>query len=186
MLTTRKFECPSFEIAAYIDGELDAARELDLESHFAECSQCTSELTSQKQFLCGLNASLKNAGEIELPANFTQLVVANAESTVSGLRLPSEQFNAVFICVALGLFVLFAFGTEPDRILQGFSVVFDQASAVGGFFGHVIYSFFLGMAIVFRSVAAQFTVEVATTVPMLLFGFSLMYFSRRVLRLGRA
>lgn len=186
MLTTRKFECPSFEIAAYIDGELDAARELEIESHFAGCPQCNNELTSQKQFLCGLNASLKNESEIELPANFTQLVVANAESTVSGLRRPGEQFNAVFICVALGLFVLFALGAEPTRILHGVPVVFDKASAVGGFFTHIIYSFFLGIAIVFRSVAAQFTVEVATTIPMLLFGFSLMYFSRRVLRLGRA
>lgn len=186
MENDNKFKCPSVEIAAYIDGELDVVREFELEAHLDGCDTCKVELNSQKQFLCSLNASLKNEGEIALPENFTKLVVANAESTVSGLRRPGEQFNAIFICVALGLFLLFALGVEPSRMLQGVSIVFDQASAVGGFFGHVVYSFFLGLAIVFRSVAAQFRVEIATVAPMLLFGFSLMYFSRRVLRLGRA
>ena len=30
-----KFACPSFEIASYIDGELDPTCEQELESHFA-------------------------------------------------------------------------------------------------------------------------------------------------------
>ncbi|MEP6944588.1 MAG: zf-HC2 domain-containing protein, partial [Acidobacteriota bacterium] len=64
-----ELECPSYEIAAYIDGELDAGREHELEIHFAECQLCSVELTQQKQFLCGLSSSLRSEGEIELPAD---------------------------------------------------------------------------------------------------------------------
>src|SRR5438445_5520441 len=106
----RVFECPTDEIAAYIDGEMDAAREFELETHLAACEICSLELNQQKQFLASLNSSLKHEGDLELPANFTKLIVANAESTVSGLRRPRERFNAMFICAGLFLFALFALG----------------------------------------------------------------------------
>src|SRR2546423_3864915 len=95
------FECPTDEIAAFIDGEMDPVREFELETHLALCEICSLELNQQKQFLCGLSSSLKHEDEIELPANFAKLIVANAESTVTGLRRPRERFNAIFICAGL-------------------------------------------------------------------------------------
>ena len=148
-------ECPIEEIAAYIDGELDARQEMDLEVHFAACSSCVSELNKQKQFLLGLNMGLAREKELELPADFTRLVVTNAESTVSGLRKPRERFNALFICAALFLFVLFTVGPDGRRVLDGFYSVFEQVVIVGGFFGHLIYAFFVGVAIIVRSIATQ-------------------------------
>src|SRR5258708_23340088 len=136
----RELECPSDEIAAYIDGEMDAAREFELEAHLTVCETCSLELNQQKQFLAGLNSSLKHEAEIELPANFTKLIVANAESTVSGLRRPRERFNAIFICAGLFLFALFALGTEAGPTFDGVSNIFDQIAAVGGFFGLIISS----------------------------------------------
>jgi hypothetical protein len=145
--------CPVEDIAAFIDGELDLERELELESHFSICPSCTKELNQQKQFLCGLNSGLRR--ELELPENFTQTVVANAESTVTGLRRPRERFNAIFICSGLFLFVLFAMGADAGKLFDGISLVVEKATIVVGFFGHAIYAVFVGLAIILRSLASQ-------------------------------
>ena len=180
-------KCPSVEIAAYIDGELTPKRELELDSHFMECSICADELNQQKQFLCELDLSLKHVGDIDLPADFTKTIVANAESTVSGLRRPREQFNAIFICAGLLLFVLFASGADAGRMLRGVPILFDQVMAVGSFFGHLIYSVFIGISIVVRSFAAQFRYDLAIAVVLTAASAAaLMFISRRVLRMRRA
>lgn len=178
--------CPSEEIAAYIDGELIPNREIELDAHFVECSICADELNQQKQFLCQLDLSLKQGTDLDLPADFTKTIVANAESTVSGLRRPRERFNALFICAALFLFVLFASGPDAERFLNGVSVVFDQIMAVGSFFGHLIYSVFIGVSIILRSFAAQVRYDMAIAVVLTaISAVSLMFISRRVLRIRR-
>ncbi len=186
-LLSYNFKCPSDEIAAYIDGELTLKRELELDAHFVECSVCADELNQQKQFLCQLDASLKQASDLDLPADFAKTIVANAESTVSGLRRPREQFNAVFICAGLLLFVLFASGTDAESLLGGVSVLFDQIVAVGSFFGHLIYSVFIGVSIVLRSLASQVRFDMAAIVVLTaMSAAALMFISRRVLRVRRA
>jgi len=175
------FECSPDEIAAYIDGELAPKRELEMEGHFTLCLTCSHELNQQKQFLCGLNSTLMNEGELELPEGFTKLIVANAESTVSGLRRPIELYNAVFICVALLLFVLFALGAEAGNILNSVSAIFDQAGAVGGFFGRVVYSIFLGISIITRSIAAQFRIDVVIALAFVsIFAAFVLFVSRKM------
>ena len=149
--------CPVEDIAAFIDGELDLVRELELESHFAICSSCTKELNQQKQFLCGLNSGLRE--ELELPENFTKRVVANAESTVSGLRRPRERFNAIFICAGLILFVLFAMGADAAKLFSGTTLLVEKAAIVLGFFGHAVYALFVGLSIILRSLASQVWVD---------------------------
>lgn len=179
--------CPAEEISAYIDGELDAARTVEMDMHFAGCEACSHELNEQKHFLRHLDASLGCEREIELPANFTKRIVANAESTVSGVRRPGELFNATFICAGLLLFVLFATGAETGRLLQGLSVIVEQTVAVGSFFGHLIYSVFLGFAIMIRAVAGQFRVDVAAILAVaLMFAVFSLVISRKILRTGRA
>jgi hypothetical protein len=181
------FKCPSDEIAAYIDGELSPKREFELDAHFVECSFCAEELNQQKQFLCQLDLSLKHGNDLDLPADFTKTIVANAESTVSGLRRPREQFNAMFICVGLFLFVLFASGADAGRMLRGIPVMFEQVMAVGSFFGHLIYSVFIGVSIILRSFAAQFRYDLAIAVVLTaVSAAALMFISRRALRMRRA
>jgi hypothetical protein len=167
--------CPSDEISAYIDGELTSRRELELDLHFASCRKCNLELNDLKQFLRGLDDSLRLEGDLDLPKDFTNIIVANAESSVSGLRRPRERFNAIFICAGLSLFVLFALGTQVETI-------FDQAAAVGGFFGRLVYSFFIGLTIIVRNVASQseFGPSTVALLAVIFAGFSL-YVSRRVL-----
>lgn len=183
----RAFECPADDIAAYIDGELDLVRELELESHFASCADCSEELNQQKQFLCGLNSSLKHEKEIELPADFTKHIVANAESNVSGLRGSRERYNAMFICAALFLFVLFALGAEAGKLFDSLTGFLGQSAAVLGFFGHLVYSLFIGVVIVVRSVASQFRLDASSVLAVVVFfAAALMLVSRKFLSMRRA
>jgi len=178
--------CPSYEIAAYIDGELDMERETEIEAHFAVCGVCSGELNHQKQFLCSLNSSLRDADEIELPRDFTRQIVANAESSVAGLRAPGERFNALFIVAALSLFVLFALGSDASGLIGSVTTIFEKIAAVGGFFGRLVYSFFVGIVIVLRSLAAAF----ADGPTAILAGFAAValfvaFLSRTLLRMRR-
>lgn len=175
--------CPADEISAYIDGELDAVLEFEMDLHFAGCEMCSRELNEQKHFLRSLDFGLGHEREIELPANFTKLIVANAESTVSGLRRPTERFNALFICSGLLLFVLFAMGAEAGKLFQGLSVIIEQAAAVGSFFGHLIYSVFVGIAIIIRAVAGQFRADVAAILAV---AMVFVVFSLKIMRTRRA
>ena len=175
--------CPSADISSYIDGELDRERESELDAHLLCCSVCSVELNRQKQFLCCLDVSLKGEGEIVLPPNFAKRIVVNAESNVSGLRRPAEFFNAVFICTAILLFILFASGPETLRINN----VIDQFIAVGSFCAHLFYDLFLGVAVVIRGFATQFRVDVVMMiVASIVLSAPTIVLSRRVLRVGRA
>jgi hypothetical protein len=177
-----KADCPTDDLAAYIDGELAVRREVELEDHLARCANCSTELNRQKQFLCALDLGLRRDGEVDLPPNFTKLIVANAESTVSGLRRPGERYNALFICSALFLFILFALGSDAGRVLDRLSAVLEQTAIVGGFFGHLIYTFFLGIGIVLRALASQILLDRAAS-GMLMVGLITVTFflMRRVL-----
>lgn len=179
--------CPVDEIASYIDGELGPVRELEVEAHFAECTACADELNLQKQFLCGLEASLKRPDELALPRDFTKHIVANAESTVSGLRRPRERFNAVFICAGLMLFILFALGTDAGRLLGALSAAVDKVAAIGLFFVHLIYDLFIGITIVMRSFVGRVPGDVFAAVLLVIVVTALIaVVSQRVLRMRRA
>ncbi len=179
--------CPSFDISAYIDGELSLEREMELDAHFAACNECFYELNQQKQFLFGLDSSLKRENELELPCDFARSIIANAESTVSGLRRPNERFNAAFICAALLLFVMFVLGSEAAGVLGTVASFFEKVFAVGGFFAHLVYSVFVGITVVIRAAAGQFSPDlVAGSVSILIFTLILLFISRRVWRIRRA
>ena len=183
----RSGSCPSPDIAAYIDGELDAERERCLDAHLYECAVCSAELNSQKQFLLCLDAGLKEQRELELPASFARRVAVNAEANVSGLRRPSEFFNSIFICIVILLFILFASGADADKVLSGSYLAFDQLLAVGGVFGHLIYDLFLGVAIVIRAFATQFRPDVLITILLSsILAAPTIFLSRKVLRVRRA
>ena len=178
--------CSTEEIAAYIDGELEKAREAEMDAHFSSCKTCAFELNEQKRFLRDLETSLNFGEPIELPANFTRVIVANAESNVSGLRRPGERYNALFICAGLMLFVLFALGPEASRVIAGAGQIFEQMAIVGGFFGHLVYSVFLGIVIIIRSIAAQTSFDTAFTLAMtVVIVLSLAAASKRVLSMRR-
>ncbi len=180
--------CPRSEIAAYIDGELSPREELDLEMHFVVCAVCAGELNEQKKLLCVLDFALDSKDEIELPENFTKIVVANAESNVKGLRCPRERSRALFVCAALFLMVIFGLGAETSKTVETFSNVGEQFLAVGGFFVRLIHDVTLATTVILRSLCLQFVFKSAITAAALgiFFFLSLLIFSRLMSRHKRS
>ena len=163
-----EIECPSVEIAAYLDGELSSEAEAELESHLSTCSVCTQDLNDQKHFIIALNGSLNNLPA--LPIDFTKRIVTNAESGVSGLREKRERLNAVFVCVGLFLFVLFTLGASAPGTIAATLDVVGRLAAVAAFAGHLIYVVAFGVVVVMRSLAEQpefVPIVLAITVPMI-------------------
>ncbi len=143
-------------------------REFELDSHFSSCNTCSTELNHQKLFLNQLNSRLSVEDEIELPKDFTRQIVVRAESSVTGLRRPREQFNAVFIIATLLVFIVFAMGAGAEGFFSGFASVFEKVTVVGGFFGRMIYSFFVGIVVVLRTLAPP----LQSGLPGVVFGLS--------------
>jgi hypothetical protein len=180
--------CPRVEIAAYVDGEISPREELELEMHFANCKICAEELNSQKKLLCALDSFCMNEREIELPENFTKVIVTTAESNVSGLRRPQERRKALFICSALFLLVLVGLGSEPNAIPGTFWKFAEQFLAVGSFVVHLIFDIAVGISIVLRFLGHHFVFSSAAMFGFIavLFVISLLTLSRLVLRYNGA
>lgn len=180
--------CPREEIAAYVDGEISPREELELEMHFAGCKICAEELNSQKQLLCALDSFCLNEREIELPENFTKVIVTTAESNVSGLRRPQERRKALFICSALFLLVLLGLVSQPDAMPGIFGKFAEQLLAVGSFAAHLIFDIAVGITIVVRFLGHHFVFSSVLTFGFIvvLFVISLLTLSRLVLRYNRA
>ncbi len=179
--------CPREEIAAYVDGELSPRDELELEMHLADCPTCATELNEQKKLLCALDFALDNEEQIELPANFTKIVVTSAESNVNGLRRPQERFKTLFVCAALFLLIVLGLGSEIGTVLDTFRKFTDQFLAVAGFGFHLIYDIALGTAIILRSLSHLFVFDSTLTAAFLIcfFFVSLIALSRLIIRYNR-
>lgn len=185
MMTNREQlnSCRSVDLAAYLDGELGSVGVDAVEQHLAECTACTAELNEQKHFLRSLDM-LRDEKPVEIPADFTKKIVAKAESSVSGLRGPRERFNAIFICVGLGLFVLFTIGTDAGQWAENFG---GRLLAIAGFVAETIFSLVLGVAMIVRSFATQFGSEASLlALVSVAIAFMLVFLSRRLVRFDRA
>ena len=156
------------DIAAYLDGELPVREELELEMHLAVCKECNEELNEQKKLLRVLDFAFEAESEIEMPANFTQVVVANAESKVSGLRRPQERLKALFICAALFLLVLFGLGGETVTVVSAFGKFAEQFLAIVGFVWNLTYDAAYGTAIILRSLSQQIVFNSSASFAVLL------------------
>lgn len=182
-----KIECPRPDIAAYIDGEMAPDDEMALELHMAGCGTCSEEMNLQKKFLFALNSTLEQEDEIELPENFTRVVVTNAESSVAGLRRSRERSTAALICSALFLIVVLAIGTEVTSVLSGIGQVFEKTAAVFSLAGHLLFNLTMGIVLILKSLAGQFVSGSAAAFLLLatLLVLSLFAFSRLMFRYGR-
>ena len=179
--------CPRIEIAAYIDGDLTSREEFDLELHFAGCDVCADELNEQKKLLCALDFALDDHDEIELPENFTKVIVANAESNVQGLRCPRERNRALMVFAALGLLVFLGLGAETSKTFAAAGAITEQFFAVGSFIFHFIHDIAVAATVIFRSLCLQFVFKSSVSAGLLgiCFVVSLLIFSRLLTRRNR-
>src|SRR4051812_17827188 len=96
--------CQSEDVAAYLDGELNAGAAALFEQHLKICAPCTTELQQQRRLLCTLDFALgaKTGDELPLPGNFLQVVTAHAQSDLSSLRSErAEHGRALRLCLLL-------------------------------------------------------------------------------------
>ena len=188
-VVTNEKICPRSEIAAYLDGELSAADELYLEQHFAVCETCLDELNLQKKLLSALDFAFENKyEEIELPANFTKVVVAKAESGVSGLRSKKERFWALSICSALFLLTIIGLGAESEQVFATFADIGKQLLALAGFINHFIFNITIGLAVILRCLSQKVVFSSGFIALSLLCVIALMSlsFSRLFFRFSRS
>ncbi|MDQ3323208.1 MAG: hypothetical protein M3525_12375 [Acidobacteriota bacterium] len=173
-------ECPRRELAA--------REELDLETHLVECKLCASELNEQKRLLFTLDFALEGEREFKLPENFTKIVVANAESKVSGLRCPKERFRAIFVITALFLLFILGLGGETRTVAAAFVKFGEQLLAVGNFALHLVYDIAVAASIILRSVCSRFVYNSTFSIVffILFFFVSLFVLSRFINRDNQA
>ena len=109
--------CPREELAAYLDGELSGTALEHFEAHVKECSECASELRSQRQLLCTLDAAFGSSSRIELPENFTRVVATHAEHNLRGLREKSERRRALQLCAMLAVAAFALLGAASGALV---------------------------------------------------------------------
>lgn len=179
--------CPYQEISLYLDGELSPHEEIGLEKHLADCEKCLTELNLQKQMLTALDFAFDKHEEIVLPENFTKVVVAKAESGVSGLRSKEERFRAFFLCATLFLLIILGLGAESEQVFNAFANFGNRFMAIAGFVFHLTYDITIGVAVVLRSLSQQFVFSSIFTVLLVGFGFSILFLmlSRFIYKINR-
>lgn len=145
--------CPCEEIGLYLDGELSAQDELVFEKHLAVCPVCFDELNSQKEMFSVLDLAFESKSEIELPKDFTKVIVTKAESGVNGLRSKKERFSALFLCAGLFLLIMLGLGAESERAFGTITALSRQFAAIISFIFHLLLDISTGAVVVLRSLS---------------------------------
>ena len=148
---------PCLDVAAYLDGELDAHDDMRFEQHTKTCALCATSLSEQRRLLCVLDVAFGAAqSQIKLPANFTEVVKARAQSDMSSVRRRSERRRAALLCAGLAALSFALLGWQawdamfaPVRAVAGIAVtMFDMAA-------HTIGEAFAGIALMLRVLGGQ-------------------------------
>lgn len=165
-LDTLKTEkvCPREEICLYLDGELSPNEVILLEKHLAECQPCLNELNLQKQMLLALSAAFDKKKEIELPKNFTNIVVAKAECGVKGLRNREERYRAFLLFLPLLLIFIVGLGGDKDKFFSLVNSFGIQILTVGGFLVHLTFDISFGIAVILKTISQKIVVSQSFTV----------------------
>lgn len=112
------------DLAAYLDDELDANERENLENHLCACAECVRDLAAQRQLLGVLSGALSMrpaAPYDDLPADFTRVVIARAQTDMSGMHAKNERRRSLVICAAL---------IAASAVLCLFHLAFNRAPAL--------------------------------------------------------
>jgi anti-sigma factor RsiW len=115
-LSNHPGECQLEDVAAYLDGELSDESLLNFERHLATCSDCATELRTQRQLLCTLDVAF-NDSAFKMPPDFTRVVRAHAEGNLGGVRWKGERRRALQVCIVLALLSFALLGATAARAL---------------------------------------------------------------------
>jgi anti-sigma factor RsiW len=143
--------CETEKIAAYIEGDLEPALLAALEEHIKQCSRCTSELQAQRLFMCELDSALASPFDLEVPANFAQVVAVHAESDMRGVRDRAERARALRFCIILALAAFALLGAASSKaVILNIRLVANKVFGVIGFFAKAIYDAAAGFTLISR------------------------------------
>ncbi|MGI9104620.1 MAG: anti-sigma factor family protein [Pyrinomonadaceae bacterium] len=145
------------DVAAYLDGELDAPHAARFEQHTKTCAACSTALREQRRLLCVLNAAFSDAQQqLQLPANFTRIIKARAQTDMSSVRQRSERKRAVLLCAGLAALAFALLGwqawgelfTPLRAVAGGLATMLDMAA-------HTAAEAGAGIALMLRALGGQ-------------------------------
>ena len=152
---------PCLDVAAYLDGELDAHDDMRFEGHAKTCALCATALREQRRLLCVLDVAFGDAQrQIPLPANFTQAVKARAQSDMSSVRCGSERRRAALLCAGLAALSFVLLGWQAwDAMFAPMRAVADIAATMFDMAAHTIGEALAGIALTLRVFGGQWLNE---------------------------
>jgi len=152
--------CNSSVIAAYIDGELEESPRILFEEHVEGCSPCRAELQAHRLFMCELDAVMAQRMDLEVPANFSRVVAARAESDMSGVRSFAERRKALGFCLILALLAFALLSTSArDSIFHFVGRLTGSFFGVVSFLWTAFYDAAASLTVIFRVLSRKFVVE---------------------------
>jgi anti-sigma factor RsiW len=158
-ITDEAFERPHacLDVAAYLDGELDAAQGTRFEQHTKLCAPCATALREQRRLLCVLDAAFGDEQQqLQLPANFTQVVKARAQSDMSSVRHRSERRRAFALCAGLAALSFALLGWQAwDELFSPLRAVAGVLKMMLHMTAHVVGEAVAGIALVLRVLGGQ-------------------------------
>lgn len=142
------------DVAAYLDGQFEAAQVVEFEAHLENCAACREELNAQRQFLCALDSSFSHTEQLPIPKDFARIVAARAESDMSRVRQTAERRRALLVCLTLGVtaFALLGATTDTALLLNGRALA-NKVFGVLSLLWTTLRDAYTGLSIVSRVVA---------------------------------
>jgi anti-sigma factor RsiW len=163
LTNTETFERPHAcqDVAAYLDGELDAIQGTRFEQHTKTCAPCATALREQRRLLCVLDAAFGDSQQqFQLPANFTQVVKARAQSDMSSVRHRSERRRALLLCAGLAALSFALLGGQAwDELFSPLRAVAGVLATMLDMGAHVVGEAIAGVALVLRVLGGQWLEE---------------------------
>ena len=155
--------CERANVAAYLDGELDAAASAFFEGHTKVCASCAVVLAEQRRILCLLDTTLRGASlekKLTLPKNFAEVVTARAQSDMSGMRRQPEHKCAALLCGLLiaAAFALLGAATLSTAVAPLVAIVHALASVMG-MVGNFCADAGASMAVILRAAGGYLTAD---------------------------
>jgi anti-sigma factor RsiW len=159
LIISETYEKPGacLDVAAYLDGELDAAGGARFEQHTKTCASCATALREQRRLLCVLDAAFGDARQqIELPRNFTQIVKARAQSDMSSVRHRGERRRAFGLCAGLAALSFALLGWQAwDELLSPLRAVAGVVATMFDMAAHALAEAVAGVVLMLRVLGGQ-------------------------------
>ncbi|HEV2715887.1 MAG TPA: zf-HC2 domain-containing protein [Terriglobales bacterium] len=141
--------CQRDLVSAYLDDELGGVMLENFEAHLKNCSSCLTELRTQQQLLCTLDAAF-SAG-FDLPDDFARIVKTRAESDIGGVRAKKEGRLALQLTIVLAVASFALLGTAwRESILQPLRTIARTILSLSELAWQTISNAATGLAVIAR------------------------------------